>query len=162
MCLFFKFLYWLLPVRGFRAAILRYHIDHCSRCQEECDIEDQTKDILAVPDWIKTEPSLWPQIKHEMARLEDKKQKSRKRPYFITKWQWATASLFLVILVAVLIWTQRRVVDSTVQVEVPIAQEVSQVSIKHAELNGKKATSYVYQTLKTSFIWFSETEKNEE
>jgi hypothetical protein len=162
MCLIFKFLYWLFPIRGFRAAILKYHIDHCSCCQEKYDIEDQTKDILAVPDWIKTEPSLWPQVKQKMVLQEDKITRNPKRSFFTTKWQWATVALFFVAIVTWIIWNQQSDVKKIILDESESAQEITQVTIKHAELNGKNATSYVYQTQKISFIWFSETEKNEE
>ncbi len=159
MCLIFKFLFWLFPFRGFRALVLRIHIDHCSRCQEEYEIENLTKDILDVPDWIKAEPSLWPQVKRKMVHPGDEKTKKRKKPYFRTKWYWAGATLFIAAAVVLIVWNQKSSIKRFSFEEAVTSQEIPQVTIKHAELNGKKATSYVYQTQKISFIWFSETEK---
>jgi len=159
MCLFFKFLFWLFPFRGFRALVLRIHIDLCSRCQEEYEIEDMTKDILVVPDWIKAEPSLWPQINRKMVPVGDEKTRKRKKPYFKTRWYWAAATLFIAAVVVLIVWNQQSGVKKISFEEAAATQKIPQVTIKHAEVNGKKATSYVYQTQKISFIWFSETDK---
>ncbi len=162
MCLFFKFLFWLFPFRGFRALVLRIHIDRCSRCQKEYEIEDLTKDILTVPDWIEKEPSLWPQVNRKMVTLGDEKTKKRKKPYSKTTWYWAAATLFIAAAVLLIVWNYQSEINRIPFEEVAVTQEFPQVTIKHAEVNGKKATSYVYQTQKISFIWFSETDKTGE
>ena len=158
MCLFFKFLFWLFPFRGFRALVLRIHIDLCSRCQEEYEIDSLTNDILTIPDWIKEEPSLWPQVKRRMVHL-GKITIKRKTPYLKTKWRWAAATLFIAAVVVLIVWTQQSRVKRIPFEKAAAVQGIPQVTIKHAKLNGKKATSYVYQTQKISFIWFSETDK---
>lgn len=159
MCLLFKFLFWLFPFRSFRALVLRIHIDRCSRCQEEYEIEDKTKDILTIPDWIKEEPSLWPRVNRKMIPVGDEKTKKLKKPYFKTKWYWAAATLFIAAAVVLIVWNQQSGKKRIAFEETAATQEIPQVTIKHAEVNGKKATSYVYQTQKISFIWFSETDK---
>lgn len=159
MCLFFKFLFWLFPFRSFRALVLHIHIDLCSRCQEEYEIEDLTKDILAVPDWIEEEPSLWPQVNRKMVTLGNEESRKRKKPHFKTRWYWAAATLFMAAAVVLIVWNQQSSVKRISFEEATATQEIPQVTIKHAEVNGKKATSYVYQTQKISFIWFSETDK---
>lgn len=162
MCLFFKFLFWLFPFRSFRALVLRIHIDRCSRCQEEYEIEDLTKDILTVPDWIEEEPSLWPQVNRKMVTLGNEEAKKRKKPYFKSKWYWAAATLFIAAAVVLIVWTQQNGNKGILFEEALVTQEIPQVMIRNAEVNGKKATSYVYQTQKISFIWFSETDKTGE
>ena len=107
MCLFFKFLFWLFPFRGFRALVLRIHIDLCSRCQEEYEIDSLTKDMLDVPDWIKAEPSLWPQVNRKMVLPGDEKTKKRRKPYFKTQWYWAAATLFIAAAVVLIVWNQK-------------------------------------------------------
>lgn len=159
MCLIFKFLFWLFPIRSVRAAILRIHIDLCSRCQEEYEIENTAKEIMAVPDWIKAEPSLWPQINRKMILSKDKKTRKRNKPNFNTKWFWATATLLIAAAVVLIVWTQQTVVKRFSFEEAVTTQGILPVTIKHAEVNGKTATSYVYQTQRISFIWFSETDK---
>ncbi len=162
MCLFFKFLFWLVPFQGFRALVLRIHFDRCIRCQEEYEIEDLTKDILTVPDWINAEPSLWPQVKHKMIPMGDEKTKKRKKLHFKTKWYWAAATLFIAAAVVLIVWTQQNGNKRILFEEALVTQEIPQVTIRNAEVNGKKATSYVYQTQEISFIWFSETDKTGE
>ena len=159
MCLFFKFLFWLFPFRSFRVLVLRIHIDHCSRCQEKYEIDSLTKDILTVPDWIEEEPSLWPQVNRKMVLPGDKITKKRKTSYFKFKWYWAAASLFIAAAVVLIVWNQQSGVKEISFEEAAAAQKLPKVTIKNAEVNGKKATSYVYQTQKISFIWFSETGK---
>jgi len=117
-----------------------------------------TKDILDVPDWIKAEPSFWPQVKRKIVLPEEKITKKRKKPYFKTKWQWAAATLFIAAAVVWIVWNQQSGVKGISFEEAAATQKIPQVTIKNAEVNGRKATSYVYQTQKISFIWFSETE----
>ncbi len=159
MCLIFRLLFWLFPIRSIRAAILRIHIDLCCRCQQEYEIEDLTKDILTVPGWIKAEPSLWPQVKRKMVTSVEKTTVRRKKSYFMTKWQWAAATLFIAAALVLIVWARQSSVKRIPFEEAAAAQKIPQVTIRHAEVNGKKATSYVYQTQRISFIWFSETDK---
>ena len=162
MCLFFKFLFWLFPFRGFRALVLRIHIDKCGRCQREYEIENLMKDIMDVPDWIKAESSLWPQVKRKIVPSGDEKTRKRKNPNFKTKWHWAAATLLMAAAVVLIVWNQQPGVKRISFEEASATQKFPQVTIKHAEVNGKKATSFVFQTQKTSFIWFSETDKTGE
>ena len=41
-----------------------------------------------------------------------------------------------------------------------LMKETPRVVIEHAEINGKKARPYIYQTPEISYIWFSEAKNN--
>lgn len=160
MCLFFKFLYWLFPFRDFRVFILRAHMDRCQLCRGEYEIDELIQEALNPPGWIKDEPSLWPGVDRRIGKGMAGKTSGEKKAKIFRKWAWVTASLVLAAAVLLVVWSRKNGGRYSPSEEAAINQNIPQVTIKRAELNGKKAASYVYQTPEISFIWFSEHEKN--
>ena len=115
---------------------------------------------MAVPDWIKSEPSLWPQVRMRLEQPAVKKSEGLSRITFIRGWRLAMTFVLFAVLVVVGIWNQRSYVRRIAQEETVPDKTIPQITIRHAEVNGKKATPYVYQTTEVSFIWYSETKKS--
>lgn len=156
MCKFFKFLYRLIPGRNFQFFLIKKHFSGCYRCQKEIEINDLLKEIIVIPEWIKAEKSLWPQIKPVLYTPEEKVLKI-KRKYevsFFKKWRWAIAGLALVIVMGLSLMVHQNFLKESLSKEKP------RIEITYAEIKGKKAKPYIYQTPNMSFIWFAKTKDN--
>lgn len=161
MCKIYKFFYKLIPLKSFKSLLIKKHFSVCSFCQKESKIDSQLKEILAPPSWIKKEESLWPQISLRLHPTEKEAPRTeRKHDFsFPKKWQWAMASLVLVAAIALSLWIQQNFLKRASE-DAPVLKGNPRVWIKQAEIKGKKAKPYIYQTTDKSFIWFSETKNS--
>jgi len=117
--------------------------------------------MLAAPDWIAKEEIMWPQIKE---KIDSQRKKSIKagtafQLFFFRKWKWAAVGLVLVVALGVVLMIQTNVQRKPPEAEA-LVKETPRVVIEHAEIDGKKAKAYIYQTPEISFIWFSEAKDN--
>ena len=161
MCRLYNLLYTIFPVKRFRSFLIKKHFSACSSCQKESEIESQLKDMLAAPSWIAKEEIMWPQIREKLNSQRKKSFKTEKtpQPFFSTRWKWAAAGLVLVVAIGVVLLVITSVQRKSEEAEA-LVKETPRVLIKHAEINGKKARPYIYQTPEISFIWFSEAKNN--
>jgi len=161
MCRLYKLLYKIFPVKSFQSFLIEKHFSVCSSCQKETEIESYLEDMLADPDWIAKEESMWPQIRKKLYSQRKKSFETEKtlQPFFFKKWKWAAVSLVLVVSVGVVLLVQTNFERKSLEAEA-LVNETPRVVIKHAEIEGKKARAYIYQTPEISFIWFSEAKNN--
>jgi hypothetical protein len=161
MCRLCKLLYKFIPIKNFQSFLIEKHFSVCSSCQKETEIESQLKKVSTVPSWIAKEESIWPQIREKLYSQRKKTLKAEKKlkPSFIQKWKWAAVSLVLVIAVGVVLLVPINYQRKSAEEEA-LVKDTPRVVIKHAEINGKKARAYLYQTPEISFIWFSEAKNN--
>jgi hypothetical protein len=161
MCRLYKLLYKLFPVKSFQSFLIEKHFSVCSNCQKETEIESQLKNVLTVPSWIAKEENIWPQIREKLYSQRKKQIKAEKtrKPFFFIKWKWAAVSLVLVVAVGVILMVQTNFQRISADAEA-LLEDTPRVLIKHAEIEGKKARPYIYQTPEISFIWFSEIKNN--
>ena len=161
MCRLYKFLYTLFPLKRFRSFLIEKHFSVCSSCKKETELESYLKDMLAAPDWIAKEESMWPQIREELNSQRKKSVKEEKtlQPFFFRKWKWAAVGLFLVVAVGVFLMVQTDFQKKSAETKA-LEKETPRIVIEHAEIDGKKARAYIYQTPEISFIWFSEAKDN--
>jgi len=113
--------------------------------------------MLAVPSWIAEDESIWPQIREKLYSQRKKSIKAEKtlKPFFFTRWKWVAVGLVLVVAVGVVLMVHTNIQRKSAEVEA-LMRETPRVLIKHAEIEGKKARAYIYQTPEISFIWFTE------
>ncbi|MDH5468541.1 MAG: hypothetical protein OEY25_14080 [Candidatus Aminicenantes bacterium] len=161
MCRLYRLLYTLFPVKRFRSLLIEKHFSVCSNCQKETEIESQLRDMLADPDWIAKEVSMWPQIREKLYSQRKKSFKAEKtlETFFFKKWKWAAVGLILVVATGLILMVQINYQRKSPEAEV-FVKETPRVLIKHVEIEGKKARAYIYQTPEISFIWFSEIKNN--
>jgi len=161
MCRLYKLLYAIIPVKKFRSFLIKKHFSVCSNCQKELETESQLKEMLADPDWIAKEESMWPQIREKIysQRKKSFKADTALKPFFFPRWRWAVVCLFFVVAVGVALMIQTNVQRKSPEPEA-LVEETPRVVIEHAEIDGKKARAYIYQTPEISFIWFSEAKNN--
>lgn len=158
MCSFFKFLYWLVPVKSFQSFLIKIHFSGCNRCRKETEIDNQLKEIIAVPEWVKAEEIMWPQVKTKVYTSEKKALKTVKKYKFslFKKWRWATAFIALTILVAISFLIQKGLKREVSSEEALLTKSPPKVIVKRAELKGKKARPIIYQTSTVSIIFLVE------
>ena len=161
MCRLYKLFYTIFPLKRFRSFLIEKHFSVCSSCQKETELESYLEDMLADPDWIAKEESMWPQIKENICSQRKKSFKSEKtlKPFFFPKWKWAAVGLVLVVAVGAVLIVPPKVQRKSAEAE-SLVRETPRVVIEHAEIEGKKARAYIYQTPEISFIWFSEAKDN--
>lgn len=161
MCRLYKLLYKLFPVKSFQSFLIEKHFSVCSSCQKETEIENQLNKVLAAPSWIAKEESIWPQIREKLYSQRKKTLKADRtfQPFFFTKWKWAAVILVLVVAVGLVLLVQTNFERKSSEAEA-LLEDTPRVVIKHAEIEGKKARVYIYQSPEISFIWFSEIKNN--
>ena len=162
MCKICKLLYRLLPGRSFQAFLIKKHITNCSQCQKEIEeANNRIKETSIFPNWVKAEGSLWPQIRQKLHDQEEKAQKIKRKYSFslAKKRSWAMACLFLAILIGGGVLIHKNFLTRASIEEINLTKENPRIRIKYAEIKGKKAKPYIYQTPKASFIWLGEENK---
>ena len=164
MCKIIRFMYMTIPFHGFRYFLIQKHLAVCPRCQKDWGFIPDVEKSFAMPVWIEKESSLWPQIREKIERKEQEPKSSDtgRSTSRLHRWQWATVGLSLIILVGVILVVKRTKIQSPSGVETILARSNPQVKIIHAEIQGKKAKTFVYQTSENLFIWFDEIDQEED
>lgn len=165
MCKLIRFLYITIPFHGFRDYLIQKHLADCPQCQMEWVIDRDTEESLAMPEWIKKESSLWPRIQEEIKRKHVKQEQApsgKRKTTFFPRWQWALASLALFILVGMILVVDKAMIQPPPETEISLALKNPQVKIIRAEISGKKAKPFIYQTQENLFIWFDEIDQEED
>jgi hypothetical protein len=170
MCRLFKILVAAVPFRSWKSAIVRRHLGRCERCAEALKAGDRAIASALKPDWIAGGPSLWPGVQEKIdaaefsSRLPEALSQTHLRRSLRIARRWALAASISACLAAVVIvWVvvgrpDRRpwgagLTPSGRPVVVPAS--APRVQIISAEVGGKRAKTYIYQTPKGSFIWIA-------
>lgn len=164
MCKLIRFFYLLIPIHGFRAFLIQKHFAACSVCQKEWGMDQSAKGSFTKPEWIAQEHSLWPQIQEKIHMLEREGIQSgeTKKIFLFPRWQWALAGLALLILAGISLVLDIGLIHRSKKAEVSLTLKNPQVNIIHAEIHGKKATPFIYQTSENLYIWFGEINQEED
>lgn len=167
MCRLHKFLYRALPVRKWRALIIKRHFDFCAVCQKEMNINLAIGSLPALPRWIGEEPSYWPKVRRKIAYFEEKARPPLKMRRFPSPraLRLAAGSLMILLLfVSILIYRkalqEKTEPEQLPQSEASTAGKATRIKINYAEIKGKKAISYIYQTPNASFICFTQSKNS--
>jgi len=163
MCKTYKILYAVLPIKKWKAALIRRHFERCPSCAEEVERINKAAGAFFRPDWIQDTTNLWPQICYKIASSEKRAVRipseiGRGR-FRLRKWGWAGASAAFLILGAIGFFILRHHDRSIPAPElappqVPVAL-IPRVQVISAEIGGKPAKPYIYQTPAASFIWLA-------
>lgn len=163
MCKIYKFLYAAIPIRKWKSALIRRHFERCPRCAEEIIFKDHAASAIFEPDWIRETPNLWPQIRPKI--ISHEVQFQRFRPGITASqlrargWRWAvTAAAFLIVgAIGFFILRQNDGKISGPDSSLPkdLIAAAPRVQVISADLGGKRAKAYIYQTPTASFIWIA-------
>lgn len=164
MCKLIRFLYTTIPFHGFRDYLIQNHLEDCPQCQRKWAIARDIEDFFAMPEWIKKESSLWPRIQEKIKRKRVEQEQApsgKKEIFFFPRWRWALAGLALFILVGMIFLIDKTMIQPPIETRISFALKNPQIKIIHAEIQGKKAKPFIYQTTDKLYIWFDEIDQEE-
>jgi hypothetical protein len=141
MCKFIAFLYDSIPIRSVRAFLIKRHFAKCPNCKKESAIGDLLQEKLQVPEWIKAEQSLWPQIKEKVLSPQPLPSAHRQKAlrFIAPRWQWALAGLALLLVVGINLLIERDFHPQHLQEPFIVSTTAPRIIIIHAEIKGKQA-----------------------
>jgi hypothetical protein len=172
MCRIHKILIALASFTAWKSVLISAHAERCPRCAAELKAGDRLIREALNPDWIARGPGLWPRV---LAGIEAKdaaslpsppaQMRAKLRPAASRrKWLWAPASTLAVSLAImagvwlVVVRNGRREAPKgespTGRLNLPAAA-APRVQVFSAEVGGKRAKTYIYQTPKALFIWIA-------
>jgi hypothetical protein len=163
MCKIYKFLYAAIPIRKWESALIRRHFERCPRCAEEIIFKDHAASAIFEPDWIRETPNLWPQIRTKIISFESRPETFRPeispRQLRARGWRWAaTAAAFLIVGTTgffILRQYSHKTPGSESSLPKDLIAAAPRVQVISADLGGKRAKAYIYQTPTASFIWIA-------
>ena len=104
-CVWFEFLFRVVPFTGLRMRLCRWHVDHCQHCQQVFASTDPLPQFLVTPEQVPAGLDLWPGVRAGIAGLRtllanpEVTLPQRNRP-----WRWALAVAMALLLVGAGIW----------------------------------------------------------
>jgi hypothetical protein len=165
MCKLIRFFYLLIPVHGFRAFLIQKHISSCSVCEKEWGMDMSAQEAFIKPEWIALERSFWPHIQKRIlaGEREETRSMAREKTSLSPRWQWALASgLVLIVLLGISFVLDIGLFRKTSKAEVSSVSKNPRVDIIYAEIHGKRAKPFIYQTQENLFIWFDELNREDD
>jgi hypothetical protein len=157
LCLVYEILYKLLPLPLLRALLIEKHFAGCPRCREGFNQTDRAvRELADTPEWVTQEQSLWPSIRARILELQApaKKKTLRPDPAGRRKWRWAAAGFSLTLMLSFNLLIRQAEHMTAAASDITPAEASPDVTVNFAEIRGRKARHYIYQTPSKSYIWF--------
>lgn len=155
-------MYSILPFKTIRSALIKKHFEVCEDCQEIIQPEKPLNEVEAIKAWAQKEKSLWPEIILDFKKLKHAKPAPDKTSIFHPRkiWRWALVCLVIIVASGIgLLINENFFKEASIE-ETLLEEDNPRVDIEYAEIKGKKAIPYIYQTPNISYIWLSETKKS--
>jgi len=135
-----ELLYRLVPVKPWRALLIRVHFEDCPRCQKELAGAAEVRSLLVhEADCQLTQP-LWEDISRSLAS-GDSLAAEKPRPMPVSRpWAWAAAGIVLAVLAGY--WILRDFRPAGVG---PGAAVPARFELEYVRVGGQPAEAYVYQ-----------------
>ena len=161
MCKLYRILYKLIPIKAFQSYLIKNHFSVCPQCGEAAGIDDLGIEKLLCPENFRDSQSLWPHIEPKLQPVKtDQMSLEDRSSTFFRKWRWALAGICLAVVIGASALFYRNIQKKAYSDAGDRFPEEARIEIANAEVYGKKARSFIYQTSSASFIWFSENQDN--
>ncbi len=135
-----ELLYRLVPVRPWRALLIRVHFERCPRCQKELAGAAEVRSLLAQEADCQLTQPLWEDISRSLA-AGDQVTAEKPRPLPASRpWAWAAAGIVLAVLAGY--WALR---DFRPMKVAPGAGTPARFELEYVRVGGRPAEAYVYQ-----------------
>jgi len=153
MCRIVRLLYALIPLRRFRAYLIRSHFATCRSCGPEAGRQEGWAELVRSPDWVFREAGYWPEIERRM-RAEPARDAvpAALAPVRPSAGFAAAAGGVLAVAVLAVLFIGRPGPGPDPSAAGRL--EAPRVEVLSAEIGGRLARSSVYQMKSASFIWF--------
>jgi hypothetical protein len=168
MCKIHRLMAAVIPFARMREVFILRQIERCPRCGEGENLDDPRVAQFLNPGWVRETADLWPLLRDRLLSGEPSGQDAGRvrgpARSFIRKWAWAAAVAGLAALCLLVLIGLRHSEKVPPQAFAPLPAMPPQVEprvlVLDAELQGRPAKPYVYQTATGSFIWITPSKKN--
>jgi hypothetical protein len=151
-CNLYKFLFRVLPIRGWQVFLMDKHLSVCSLCREEAAADDQVRELLVSPDKAKTLPGIWPYVHKHMegtgdSQTKEPAPKQKWRPAILPGWQWKAAAVGLLLLLVIVFFpfSFEKKQPGTETHQAGIEAE-DRVVVKSVKIGSKAAKFYFFES----------------
>lgn len=155
-CKVVSFLYRLVPVRLWRAFLIRAHFEGCPHCQQELASAAEARSLFVQESDLNLACPLWGDIARSLAARDDEAaEKSGVLPgRRLGRWAWAAAGIVLVLLAGYWAWKGFRPDGRSPMPTAPVRFE-----LEYVRVGGQPADAYVYQPQGSDIIivWAGKT-----
>ncbi len=153
-CNVVSFLYDKVPLKLWRALLIRVHLDRCPRCQGELASPAEARSLFVQEAGLPSAAALWKEITLSLAEKDDAAAAQRPRFAGRRPWGWAAAGIVLVVLAGY--WALRDFRPGGV---LPGAVAPARFELEYVRVGGQPADAYVYQPQGSDMIivWAGKT-----
>jgi hypothetical protein len=165
MCRLHEMMILLLPLSRWKEGVRRRHLARCPRCAAESAALENTVRTFLTPAWTREESGWESKVRRGMdqgngARAEDRGSAAGHRSGDGRRLRLQVAAGVALLFLAVGGWILFRNRDGGALLLGPTPAEKAagpgpRVQVFSAELRGKPAKAYIYQTPRISFVWIS-------
>jgi hypothetical protein len=133
-------LYRLVPVKPWRALLIRAHFECCPRCQKELAGAAEARSLFVQESDSRPSESLWQGIARSLAESDNRPADRPQRVFGSRVWRWAAAGIVVVFLAGYWAWKDFRP-DGVP----PMAASPARFELEYVRVDGRPADAYVYQ-----------------
>jgi len=133
-------LYRLVPVKPWRALLIRVHFDRCPGCQKELAGAAEARSLFVQEADFRPADALWRGIARSLAESDDK---TAERPGIVLSdrmWRWAAAGIVIAFLAGYWAWKDFRPAGAP-----SVAAVSARFELEYVRVGGRPADAYVYQ-----------------
>jgi len=151
-CKLYKFLFRVLPIRGWQVFLMDKHLAICPYCREEAAADDQVRALLVSPGKAKTLPGIWPYVHKHMEDTGDSQSrelapKHKWGPAILPGWQWKAAAVGLLLLLVIVFFPfsfeKKPSKSGSLQAE---TETEDRVVVKSVKVGSKEAKFYFFES----------------
>jgi hypothetical protein len=133
-------LYRSVPVKSWRAFLIRVHFERCPACQEALAGAEEARSLFAQKTDFRASEAFWRRIARSLAEPDEKTLRGSSRTARRPVWQWAAAGVVVALLAGYWVFRDFRP-DG-----LPAAASASaRFELEYVRVGGLPADAYVYQ-----------------
>ncbi len=133
-------LYRFVPVKSWRAFLIRVHFERCPACQKALAGAAEARTLLAQNTGFRASEALWRRVARSLAEPDEKSLRRSSRNARRPVWQWAAAGAVVAFLAGY--WVFRDFRPAGVRAA---ASASARFELEYVRVGGLPANAYVYQ-----------------
>ncbi|MCP5105197.1 MAG: hypothetical protein GY950_17540 [bacterium] len=154
ICKFYRFMFWLIPLKRWQSFLVETHFDGCTKCGEPVDENKIIHELVISPRRADASASLWPGVRRGILPRRQPAPAPVRRGW---KRQWTGVVFALAVVAALLVipFVLQKETGKNVSPGKQINRLNSNISIRSVKLEGKHAHSYVFNSTdpEMTMVW---------